>query len=99
MLFLVFGLRIPRLILCWLISNRYVTFLCGQPGIYALGAAAAKCRGDQRSLDRYLGLFHEVTTVFSHQFEYLKFKSLRISMIASSSQSLLQALCASALLF
>ncbi|KAG0566223.1 hypothetical protein KC19_7G047200 [Ceratodon purpureus] len=39
--------------------KKYVTFLCGQPGIYALGAAAAKCRGDQRSLDRYLGLFYE----------------------------------------
>lgn len=43
--------------MCW---NRYVTFLCGQPGIYALGAAAAKCRGDQQRLDRYLGLFNEV---------------------------------------
>jgi hypothetical protein len=40
--------------------NRYVTFLCGQPGIYALGAAAAKSKGDQQRLDRYLGLFNAV---------------------------------------
>lgn len=44
--------------------NRYVTFLCGQPGIYALGAAAAKCRGDQQHLEHYLGLFNEVTCSF-----------------------------------
>eukprot|EP00897_Mesotaenium_endlicherianum_P005332 jgi/Mesen1/4827/ME000243S04003 len=36
------------------------TFLCGQPGIYAVGAAAAKLKGDERLLKRYLGLFTEM---------------------------------------
>lgn len=41
--------------------HKYVTFLCGQPGIYALGAAAAKSSGDEQSLHRYLQLFHKVS--------------------------------------
>lgn len=49
--------------------NRYVTFLCGQPGIYALGAAAAKCKGDQQRLDRYLGLFNAVP-IYWHKILY-----------------------------
>ncbi|KAJ7519043.1 hypothetical protein O6H91_20G020600 [Diphasiastrum complanatum] len=40
--------------------EKYVTFLCGQPGIYALGAAVAKCRGDQQRLQYYLDRFLEV---------------------------------------
>jgi hypothetical protein len=40
--------------------KQYVTFLCGQPGIYALGAAAAKYKGDQQRLVRYLGLFNAI---------------------------------------
>ncbi|CAM6092150.1 unnamed protein product [Calypogeia fissa] len=38
----------------------YVTFLCGQPGIYALGAAAAQARGDEKRLRHYLSLFDEI---------------------------------------
>ncbi|ERM95223.1 hypothetical protein AMTR_s00009p00267750 [Amborella trichopoda] len=37
-----------------------VTFICGQAGIYALGAVAAKCIGDQSLLDRYLSLFRKI---------------------------------------
>ncbi|XP_024401743.1 lanC-like protein GCL1 isoform X2 [Physcomitrium patens] len=40
--------------------KQYVTFLCGQSGIYALGAAAAKCKGDQKRLDWYLSLFNAI---------------------------------------
>ncbi|KAL3699372.1 hypothetical protein R1sor_017394 [Riccia sorocarpa] len=38
----------------------YVTFLCGQPGIYALGAVAAKYKGDKTRMNHYLALFDEV---------------------------------------
>ncbi|EFJ32480.1 hypothetical protein SELMODRAFT_86123 [Selaginella moellendorffii] len=40
--------------------KQYVTFICGQPGIYALGMVAAKSRGDQQRVDFYLNLFEEV---------------------------------------
>ncbi|XP_031484303.1 lanC-like protein GCR2 isoform X2 [Nymphaea colorata] len=36
-----------------------VTFICGQAGVYALGAAAAKLKGDQALVDDYLTLFKE----------------------------------------
>ncbi|BFI43145.1 hypothetical protein MPTK2_8g15510 [Marchantia polymorpha subsp. ruderalis] len=39
----------------------YVTFLCGQPGIYALGAVAAKYKGDETRMNHYLRLFDEVS--------------------------------------
>ncbi|KAG6541093.1 hypothetical protein Mapa_017532 [Marchantia paleacea] len=39
----------------------YVTFLCGQPGIYALGAVAAKYKGDKTRMNHYLALFDEVS--------------------------------------
>ncbi|KAF3796216.1 LanC-like protein [Nymphaea thermarum] len=37
-----------------------VTFICGQAGVYALGAAAAKLMGDQALVDDYLTLFKEI---------------------------------------
>lgn len=40
---------------------RNVTFLCGQPGIYALGAVAAKLRNDPLRRDFYLSLFNKVS--------------------------------------
>lgn len=39
---------------------RNVTFLCGQPGIYALGAVAAKLKNDPLRRDFYLNLFNKV---------------------------------------
>ncbi|CAN6466867.1 unnamed protein product [Victoria cruziana] len=40
--------------------NRHVTFLCGRGGVYALGAVAAKYRGDHERLELFLNLFYEV---------------------------------------
>ncbi|KAH9559155.1 hypothetical protein CY35_06G044100 [Sphagnum magellanicum] len=39
-----------------------VTFLRGQPGIYALGAAAAKCRHNEKRLNFFLNLFDKVAS-------------------------------------
>lgn len=40
--------------------KRYVTFVCGRAGAYALGAAAAKCAGDKEKMHYYLELFNEI---------------------------------------
>lgn len=40
--------------------REYITFLCGQAGVYALGAAAAKCSGNQEMLEYYLRLFRKI---------------------------------------
>lgn len=37
-----------------------VTFICGQAGVYAIGAVAAKHAGDERLLGRYLTQFKEI---------------------------------------
>lgn len=39
---------------------RRVTFICGQAGVYAIGAVAAKHAGDERLLGRYLTQFKGV---------------------------------------
>lgn len=40
--------------------REYITFICGQAGVYALGAAAAKCGGNQEMLEYYLSLFRKI---------------------------------------
>ncbi|KAK9949486.1 hypothetical protein M0R45_005004 [Rubus argutus] len=42
------------------VSARYVTFLCGRGGVYALGAVVANLIGDHERRDLYLNLFLEV---------------------------------------
>ncbi|CAN6461792.1 unnamed protein product [Victoria cruziana] len=42
---------------------RDVTFICGQAGVYALGAAAAKLKGDQALVGDYLTLFKEIPKI------------------------------------
>ena len=37
-----------------------MTFICGQAGVYAIGAVVAKHAGDERLLGRYLTKFKEV---------------------------------------
>uniref|UniRef100_A0A0C9SAM5 TSA: Wollemia nobilis Ref_Wollemi_Transcript_2437_1707 transcribed RNA sequence n=1 Tax=Wollemia nobilis TaxID=56998 RepID=A0A0C9SAM5_9CONI len=44
--------------------REYVTFICGQAGVYALGAAAAKCNENQQSLEHYLSLFKKIPKRF-----------------------------------
>lgn len=41
--------------------KRCTTFLCGQAGIYSVGAVASHLKGDKNELRRYLALFHEVS--------------------------------------
>lgn len=41
-------------------SSRRVTFLCGQAGVYALGAVVAMHSGDKQLLDHYLSRFREI---------------------------------------
>jgi hypothetical protein len=52
-------------VIFWWQGARNVTFLRGQPGIYALGAAAAKCRHDEKRLNFFLNLFDKVSLSFS----------------------------------
>ncbi|GLJ13670.1 hypothetical protein SUGI_0217870 [Cryptomeria japonica] len=40
--------------------REYVTFICGQAGVYALGAVAAKYSGDQQLQEHYLNLFKKI---------------------------------------
>lgn len=46
---------------------RNVTFLCGQPGIYALGAVVAKLRNDPLRRDFYLSLFNKVSKLLPNR--------------------------------
>ncbi|XP_031375300.1 lanC-like protein GCR2 [Punica granatum] len=41
-------------------SSRRVTFICGQAGVFALGAVVAKHAGDDRLLNHYLTQFREI---------------------------------------
>eukprot|EP00252_Welwitschia_mirabilis_P016049 TRINITY_DN35506_c0_g1_i1.p1 TRINITY_DN35506_c0_g1~~TRINITY_DN35506_c0_g1_i1.p1 ORF type:complete len:444 (+),score=78.98 TRINITY_DN35506_c0_g1_i1:175-1506(+) len=41
--------------------REYVTFICGQAGVYAIGAVAAKCNGDQQLQEDYLSLFKQIS--------------------------------------
>ncbi|KAI5065846.1 hypothetical protein GOP47_0018470 [Adiantum capillus-veneris] len=40
--------------------KQYFSFICGQAGIYSLGAAAAKLSGDEQRLIFYLGFFSQI---------------------------------------
>nr|GMC72537.1 LanC-like protein GCR2 [Ipomoea batatas] len=52
-------------------SGPPVTFLCGQAGIYALGAVAAKHCGDNVLLDHYLTKFREIKLPVDLRDEFL----------------------------
>ena len=49
------------------LKYRRVTFICGQAGVCALGAAVAKHQGDGQLLHQYLRKFEEVCEYFSIQ--------------------------------
>ncbi|KAH9314050.1 hypothetical protein KI387_022677, partial [Taxus chinensis] len=40
--------------------REYITFICGQAGVYALGAVAAKYSGNQHLQEHYLSLFKKI---------------------------------------
>ncbi|KAJ9671696.1 hypothetical protein PVL29_025420 [Vitis rotundifolia] len=42
------------------VTSGRVTFICGQAGVYAIGAVVAKHAGDERLLGRYLTQFKEI---------------------------------------
>ncbi|CAH2036528.1 unnamed protein product [Thlaspi arvense] len=58
---------------CYVASrdSERVTFICGQAGVCALGAVAAKHFGDHQLQDRYLSRFHEITLPSGLPYELL----------------------------
>lgn len=65
--------------LLWLIWELYrrVTFICGQAGVYALGAVVAKHAGDDRLLHRYLTQFREIHARISRfWFQFSQYETL-----------------------